>query len=324
MTDTQKLRHARVTLCFSTMLVAAALLTGCGGGSGGSGGSSGGDGSTGTTTTGTLSGTAIKGPVSGATVQAFAVDNGGRGSQLGSATTDASGNFTMTIRPYVGPVMLQVRGGSYMDEATGLRMNMLTGDELTCVVPSVSVTAGSMMPGIQVTPLTSMAQAWAQGMAGGMNAANAAMANARVGAAYVAPGADIVLTHPIDPTMPGSANGASVEAKNYGMMLAAMSQAAHAMGMTTSSSSMITAMRDDAADGTMDGRMGGTAINMHGMGGMMGGGNMMSTTGTSQLAAAMVTFIGNFAMNHSGVTSVAEMQTLMNQMMQLAASGGHL
>jgi len=129
--------------------------------------------------------------------------------------------------------------------------------------------------------------------------------------------------HPIDPTVAGSANGASIEAKNYGMMLAAMSQAAHDLGMT-SSSAMVTAMLDDASDGIMDGTMGGTAINMNGMGGMMGGGAMMSTTGTSQLATSMATFINNMTMNRSGVTSVAEMQTLMNQMMQLAASGGHL
>ncbi len=86
---------------------------------------------------------------------------------------------------------------------------------------------------------------------------------------------------------------------------------------------MVTAMLDDASDGTMDGRMSGTAINMNGMGGMMGGG-MMSTAGTSQLATSMATFINNMTMNRSGVTSVAEMQSLMNQMMQLAASGGQL
>ena len=148
-----------------------------------------------------------------------------------------------------------------------------------------------------------MAQAWAEHMAGGMTAANATMANSRIGAAYVGPGADIVMMHPIDPTVAGSANGASIEAKNYGMMLAAMSQAAHDLGMTTSSSAMVTAMLDDASDGIMDGRMSGAAINMNGMGGMMGGGSMMSTVGTSQLATSMATFINNMTMNRSGVTT---------------------
>jgi len=73
----------------------------------------------------------------------------------------------------------------------------------------------------------------------------------------------------------------------------------------------------------MDGMMMGAPIGMNGMGGMMGGGNMMATAGTSQLATAMSTFIAN-PMNVSGVTTVAEMQTLMNQLNQLATSGGHL
>jgi hypothetical protein len=295
--------------------LSASALVACGGGSGGGGGST-------SATTGTLSGTATKGPVSGATVRAFAVNNGVKGGQLGSAQTDASGNFTMTVDAYSGPLMLQLHGGSYTDEATGTRMNMLDADDMTCVVPSVSVTAGSDVAGVQITPLTSMARDWAEHMAGGMTATNITTANVQIGAAYVGPGMDIVMTHPIDPTAVGSANGASIDSKNYGMVLAAMSQEAHDLGMTTSSSSLITAMTDDASDGTMDGRMGATAIGMSGRGGMMGDGNMTSTAGTSQLATAMGHFVGN-SMNRSGVTSVAEMQTLMDRLNHLATAGGH-
>ena len=59
------------------------------------------------------------------------------------------------------------------------------------------------------------------------------------------------------------------------------------------------------------------------MGGMVGGGHMMATTGTDELAAAMATFITG-PMNRSGVTSVAEMQTLMDQLHHLHSAGGHL
>jgi hypothetical protein len=315
---TSNSRRPRALLALSAITaLSASMLVACGGGGGGSGG-----GST-STTTGALGGTATKGPVSGATVTAYAINSGAKGSQLGSAQTDSNGNFTMSVHAYSGPVMLQLHGGAYTDEATGTRMNMLNADDMACVLPSITVTAGSTMTGIQVTPLTSMAQSWAEHMSGGMTATNITTANSRVGAVYVGPGADIAMTHPIDPTVTGSANGASIDAKNYGMTLAAMSQEAHDLGMNTSSSAMVTAMLDDASDGIMDGRMGSTAINMGGMGGMMGGGNMMMTAGTSQLATAMATFI-NGAMNHSGVTSVAEMQSLMNQMNQLATSGGHL
>ena len=49
---------------------------------------------------------------------------------------------------------------------------------------------------------------------------------------------------------------------------------------------------------------------------------MMSTTGTSQLMTAMYDLISG-PMNHSGVTSFAEMQALMDRMTQLTNSGGH-
>jgi hypothetical protein len=73
----------------------------------------------------------------------------------------------------------------------------------------------------------------------------------------------------------------------------------------------------------MDGMMSGAAIDMSGMGGMMGGGHMMGSAATTQMATAMSHFVVN-PMNQSGVTSVAEMQSLMDQMTQLAATGGHL
>jgi hypothetical protein len=314
--NTRNARNARLLLAMVFGALSTTALVACGGG--------GGDGSGSTSaTTGTISGTATKGPVSGATVRAYAINNGVKGGQLGSAQTDSSGNFTMRVDAYSGPIMLRMHGGSYADEATGTRMNMLDADDMTCAVPSISVTAGSATTGIQITPLTSMAHAWAEHMTGGMTTTNITTANMRIGAAYLGPGMDVLETHPIDPTVAGSANGASIEAKNYGMMLAAMSQEAHQLGMTTSSSAMVTAMHNDAEDGTMDGTMSGTPINMSGMGGMMGGGNMMSAAGTGELATAMATFI-NSPMNRSGVTSVAEMQALMGQLHHLHNAGGHL
>jgi len=313
---TTNARYVRLLMGLALGALSATALVACGGGGGDGGGST-------SAKNGTISGTATKGPLSGATVRAFAINNGIKGSQLGSAQTDAGGNFAMTVAAYSGPMMLQLHGGSYMDEATGTRMNLLDADDMTCVVPSVSITADSTVTGIQVTPLTSMAQDWAEHMAGGMTATNISTANMRIGAAYMGSGMDIVMTHPIDPTVVGSANGASIDAKNYGMMLAAISQEAHQLGMTSSSSAMVTAMHNDAEDGAMDGTMSGTPINMSGMGGMMGGGNMMPAAGSGELATAMAMFI-NGPMNRSGVTSVAEMQALMDQLHQLHNSGGHL
>jgi hypothetical protein len=301
-------------LTLGALSVTALVACGSGGADGGGSASA---------TTGSISGTVTKGPVGGATIRAFAVNNGVKGAQLGNAQTDPSGHFTMRVDAYSGPLMLQAHGGSYMDEATGTRMNLLDADDMTCVVPSVNITADSTMTGVQVTPLTSMAQHWAENMAGGMTSMNITTANMRIGAAYMGAGMDIVMTQPIDPTVVGSANGASIDAKNYGMILAAMSQEARQLGMTRSSSALVTALHNDAEDGAMDGTRRGVPINMNGMGGMMGGGNMMPAAGSGELANAMAMFI-NGPMNRSGVTSVAEMQALMDELHRLHSAGGHL
>jgi hypothetical protein len=192
---------------------------------------------------------------------------------------------------------------------------MQSGDVMTSCVPSL--TAGSITTGVQVTPLTSMAQMMAQYMSGGMTAANAGAANTAVGNYFMA--GDILMTSPMDSSMMGSASGTTQAQKNYGMSIAAMSQYAKTVGMTTSSSGMVTSMMKDSSDGTMNGMMGSTSISMGGMGGgMMGGGTMMqSSAGTTGLATAMTTFVGS-SMNRSGAT-ITDMQTLVNN---LTASTG--
>jgi hypothetical protein len=162
-----------------------------------------------------------------------------------------------------------------------------------------------------------MAQAMAQNMSGGMTAANVGSANTAVGNYFMM--GDILTISPMDPVVAASGTSASQDQKNYGMSIAAMSQYAKTIGMSVSSSGMVTAMVKDASDGVMNGMMGTTSITMSGMGGgMMGGGTMMlSTAGTSGLATAMTTFVGS-SMNKSGVQSPA-MQPLIDK---LTASTG--
>ncbi len=286
-----------LVLILSTLTLT--LFAGCGGGGGGTTGGSGG-------ATGTISGTAIKGPVAGATVTAFAINNGVMGSQIGTAQTDGQGNFSMQVGNYDGSVMLQMKGGNYMDEATGTNMPMQSSDMMTAVIPSMS--SGSTVSGIQMTPLTSMAQMMAQGMAGGMTSANIATANTSVGNYFMVN--DILHVQPMDPLMQGSGNAADPNMRDYGMTIAAMSQYANSIGMQFSSG-IVTAMMDDASDGQMNGMMGSTPVQMGG--GMMGGTMMSTDAGTSGLANAMTQFI-NSQMNKSGLTA-QDMQSLINKLM---------
>ncbi|TRZ89094.1 hypothetical protein D4R89_06600 [bacterium] len=285
------------------------LLFGCGGGSGsGEAAATGAD--------GMISGTAVKGPVNGATVTAFSISNGKMGALIGSGTTDAEGNFTVSIGSYSGPVMLRMNGGMYTDEATGASMTMQPGDVMTSVMPQVN--AGSVMAGVQITPLTSMAQARVLSMSGGMIPANIASANTAMGNYFSV--SNILYTHPMNPLILGSGSGATLEMRNYGIMLAAMSQYANSIGMPFSSG-MITAMMNDASDGIMNGMTGNAQIIMGGMGGMMGTGNnpLSSNAGTSGLASALLAFMGS-VQNRSGLT-FTDMQTLYNR---LSTSNGQI
>ena len=89
-----------------------AILAGCGGGGGGGGGA---------TQTSVISGVASKGPINGGTVQVFAIDGAGvrASAPLNSAIikTGLDGSYSVDVGSYTGAVLVEVRGGSYVDEA---------------------------------------------------------------------------------------------------------------------------------------------------------------------------------------------------------------
>lgn len=247
-----------------------------------------------------------------ATVTAYAISNGEMGVQIATSMTDANGNFSMTTGSYAGPVMLQMSGGTYTDEATGTTMSMAPGDVMTAVMPTIA--AGTAISGIQVTPITSMAQTMAQHLAGGMTDANIATANTAMGNYFAI--SDILHTHPMNPLVTGSSAGANASAQNYGMVLAAISQYALTKGMS-SSSHMVTAFMNDASDGVMDGKTGGIAIQM---GGMAGGAPLPATAGTSDLGAAMNAFMTS-GRNASGITTVTLVNSLNVASGQMLSGG---
>jgi len=295
MSNTDFLRIWMIVPVAATLFV----LNGCSGG----GDSLAGVGSGGT---GNISGFAIKGPMGNATVNAYGISSGQIGAQIATATTAADGAFSLSIGSYAGPVMLQVSGGSYTDEATGIVMPMAPGDVMTAVLPTVA--AGANTSGIQVTPVTAMAQAMAQHMTAGLTDANIAAANTAMGNYFSV--SDILYVRPMNPLVAGSGVGASQDAQNYGMTLAAMSQSARTLGLNTSST-MVTAMMNDAADGILNGRNGTGQISMP-MGGMMGASPLSSAAGTTGLVTAMTAFMNSNG-NVSGLT-FADMAALMNRL----------
>lgn len=296
---------ARIRI-LGAVLVTLQLAAACGGGGDtvvagvGSGG------------TGFLAGAVTKGPVGGTTVIAYGIAAGQAGAQVGSATTDANGKFSMSIGSYTGPVMLQASGGNYTDEASGTTMSMAQGDVMSVAIPTVA--AGATTSGIQVTPVTAMAQAIAKQMPGGMTDANIAAANTAMGSYFSV--TDIVHVQPMNPLVSGSGAGASQDSQNYGMTLAAMSKYAQTQGMSTSSA-MVTALMNDAADGVMDGKAGSVPVPM---GGMMGSAMLPPAAGTTGMGVAMNDFMTS-TQNKSGITTPALMDKLMGSTGHVMGSG---
>ncbi|MHB8883364.1 MAG: hypothetical protein ACYC69_17885, partial [Thermodesulfovibrionales bacterium] len=216
----KKYRIAAENLTLILLTISLTMFVGCGGGGG-----------TSETTTpgiGTVSGTAIKGPVAGATVTVFNINsNGTKGAQIGTAVTDAQGNFSMNVGDHSGSFMLQMSGGRYIDEATGTTTTMGSGDVMTAMVPFM--TAGENVSNIQMTPLTSMAQQMAQNTEGGMTQANITQANSVMGQYFGVN--DILHTRPMDPLANGSGAASTQDQRNYGMTIAAMSEYARTIGM---------------------------------------------------------------------------------------------
>lgn len=248
-----------------------------------------------------ISGAVTKGPVDSATVLAYAISNGVPGARIGTATTDARGNFNLNVGRYAGAVLLQVSGGSYIDEATDKVVPLAPGDVITALVPNVA--AGARIDNVQVTPVTAMAQAMAQRMAGGMTSANIDAANTAIGNRFFL--RDILRTPPINPLVRGSAAGASQDAQNYGLLLAAISKYAEQLGMA-SSSALVTALMNDASDGVLDGKAGAVVVQL---GGMTGGVPLPASAGTTDIVGAMSDFM-NSAQNRSGLTMAPMMSWL--------------
>jgi hypothetical protein len=121
-------------------------LLSCGGG-GGAGGV--------TSSATVITGKVVDGFVAGATVTAYQVNaNGTIGAQIGTpVTTDQSGNYTLNLGTYSGPVYITSQGGTYTDTATGKPIDLTNSSLiLSAIVPNASgnVTA-------QIDPITTMA-----------------------------------------------------------------------------------------------------------------------------------------------------------------------
>lgn len=223
-------------LALLLLALAAMALTGCGGGGGTTSTTSGG-GTPGSNTI--LSGSAFKGPIVNGTASVYGITNGQKGSLLTTASTGANGSFTANLGTYSGPVMVEVTGGSYTDEATGKTVQMGS------MVLRTALDNASGNVTVAVTPLT---EAAVQYMNGTLTTNMITLANTTVGTKFGM--ADIARTIPHNVSTPAVIGQDSQT--YYGFMLAAMSQMASTDNISIPSiiTSIANGLKDTSSTGT--------------------------------------------------------------------------
>ena len=186
-------------LKLASLAASLLVLAACGGGGGGGGVPS--------TTSTQLSGVASKGPIANGTVTAFSIVKGQKGDVLASTTSGGSGNYILNLGAYTGPVLLEVTGGSYKDEATGNTVSLASTlrSAIANVIPNKK-SGTTIIVSASVTPLTESAVQNAVAAAGGLTAHNIQTANDDVKAQV---GFDPVSTQPADATNISSATAST-------------------------------------------------------------------------------------------------------------------
>src|SRR3569833_1964209 len=98
-------------------------------------------------------GNAVDAEIQNGQVTMYAFGRSGKGERLGGGVTDARGFYSLELRAPSQPVLIEVSGGRYTEEASGVAVDVGEGQVLRAVAHYVSGQPLSLM----VTPLTQLA-----------------------------------------------------------------------------------------------------------------------------------------------------------------------
>ncbi len=218
-----------------------------------------------------ISGVAVKGPLNGARVRAFGFDNGSGSCTfngtvvgtpvegdngplrcaLGVAPTDTGGRYSLDISPaYSGPVVLQVLGGNYIDEATGGPRQGPARFSLRTVLPSAPAAGETSVAGIQFFSSVAAARIVRESVRGTPTAERIEEVNATVARRFGLDTIDILRVLPVDFANPRA--DASDDRKIFAIILAGFAQLARDLdGLDPVD--LIQAIVRDGEDGMFDG-----------------------------------------------------------------------
>ena len=222
--------------------VIASLSTGCGGGAG--------QGAAVTVAPTVISGVASKGLLKRSDVCVFKVTNGTQGEQIGKCTTtDDLGNYSIGLDGYTGPTILQVSGGTYVDEASGSVVSLSTPLRTALANPT-GVT------NVAITALTELAFQVAAGGSGGLTAVNIQTATTQIQNNFGV--LDIVGILPINAL--GVPAGATTAQKTYSLALANISEYLSSRPAGSTLVGALKEMKTCLADPTTGCALGGSTV----------------------------------------------------------------
>lgn len=165
----------------------------------------------------TVSGVASKGPIADGTVSAYKIIDGQKGGILGTATSSEDGSYSIDIGSYTGPVLIEITGGTYKDEATET--------DIVLTMPlRAAIGNASGEVSVAVTPLTELAVRKAE--PGGLTPDKIDSSNKQISQLLGGDGSQDLITQilPVDVTDEAACNDANNDQKEYGLLLAALSQ----------------------------------------------------------------------------------------------------
>jgi alpha-tubulin suppressor-like RCC1 family protein len=239
-------------LRYFTLVVLTTMLAACGGGGGYS-----------TPVappppvTNVVKGQVVDAFVEGASVTAYQVNaNGTQGAIIaGPVTTDSSGNYSLNLGAYSGPVYLTSTGGTYVDTATGKMINLAgTNLVLSAIIPNASGTVTA-----EITPVTTMAaQLLPTLVQGGFGTvtATATYVNDLISNYFGV--SNIVSTILLNLSQAGCATGATQGSIDASLVLAAIGDLANQYNV--SPPALTQALIKDISDGKWDGALNGKPI----------------------------------------------------------------
>lgn len=207
-----------------------------------------------------LTGNVVKAPLVGATVNFYLLnEDGTRGALLGSAVTDASGSYTVTLNPGpTGPVLAEATRGYYVDEWTSVKTVLTPTDVLTAALPAGTTWA-------TVNPVTHMAATRARVMAAEGIPLETAVDAANFGVAGLFNIPSTINTLPAPANNADEMSTATWIERTYGIILGGIAQLAASLNVRAID--LGEALANDLSDGVLDGRNGTIAIPVPTIGG---------------------------------------------------------